>query len=155
MLVRILRIFEGEKVDEEGREVSSDWLLADFGEFQLGNKYANFWVTTDNLTANQVAELDAVLNPACCAMLLRDSLQERITSLIGQEVYYCPSCGTAFLKSDGPLENCKACKWSANPSNEKTARWNPSAEVAQVLQEIKDANQQAVNALGGTYSTGE
>ena len=81
--LRILAIPHGSDVDKEGRKLGDDWLIADFGETEIDNKFVHIYVTTDRVhlferlgTALTVAELlvdivnEATLNTADMKPLL-------------------------------------------------------------------------------------
>lgn len=59
-MVRVLAIPAGQTEDADGREVGSDWLLADCGEAHDGTHY---YVTTDYIRASELDDYPLLADP--------------------------------------------------------------------------------------------
>ena len=51
--MRVLAIPVGSETDAEGRKLGDDWLVADFGETEVDNKFVHIYVTTDRVHASE------------------------------------------------------------------------------------------------------
>lgn len=76
-LVRVLKIPGGKDVDDEGRGVGSDWLLATIGTDDKGDEY---YITTDGVRASDLCAFE-FLEPEAMATEIVKMLNDKARAL--------------------------------------------------------------------------